>query len=96
MAFPTLAGSPIGAELSGPASWTAGVTGTLEAYFGECGGFIVETSQPEALESIAMSQVDLIRIGQTRAGTMLHLEDAQFDLRDLHRIWRAPLAQVYP
>ena len=96
MAFPTLERSAIGVRLTGPASWTGGVVGELEAYFGEGGGFVAETAQPDALETIASDGVDLIRIGQTQNAPSLALESSQFDLRELHRIWRAPLALVYP
>jgi phosphoribosylformylglycinamidine synthase len=96
MAFPTLERSPIGIELTPARSWTGGVAGDLEAYFGECSGFIIETSQPEALEAIGAGGMDLIRIGTTQPGFELAVEDTRFDLRELHRIWRAPLAEVYP
>ena len=96
MAFATPADAPIGASLTQPRLWTAGITGDVEAYFGEAGGFIVETAQPEALLAIAAEHVELIPIGQTKAGTSLELDGVRFDLRTLRDIWRAPLAEVYP
>jgi phosphoribosylformylglycinamidine synthase len=96
MAFPTLERGGIGARLTSSASWTNGVVGEVESYFSETGGFLIETAQPDALESIAAEHIDLIRIGRTQAGFSLDLDGGQFDLRELHDIWRAPLAEVYP
>ncbi len=97
LAFPTLdTQTPIGASLTGPLSWTGGVVGNLEAYFNEFSGFVIESAQPDALVAIASDRVDLIRIGETEAGTALTAQDAQFDLRELYGIWSAPLAEVYP
>ncbi len=95
MAFATPADAPIGAELSAAQTWTNGAVGELEAYFGESGGFVVETAQPKALVALAPQALDLIPIGHTRSGALLEMAEASFDLRELHRAWQAPLAQVY-
>jgi phosphoribosylformylglycinamidine synthase len=96
MAFPTLESTPIGARLTHPRTWGNGVTGELEAYFGESGGFVIETRDGDALADIASESADVIRIGETLAGTELILDGAQFDLRELRGTWRAPLREVYP
>jgi phosphoribosylformylglycinamidine synthase len=96
MAFPTLESTPIGARLTHPRTWGNGVTGELEAYFGESGGFVIETRDGDALADIASESADVIRIGETLAGTELILDGAQFDLRELRETWRAPLREVYP
>ena len=96
MAFATLWRQPIGAGLINPQSWTNQVVGELEGYFGESGGIVLEAADENALGAIALEGVDLIRIGQTQAGTMLTLDGAEFDLRDLHRTWSAPLMEIYP
>ena len=96
MAFATLERSPIGARLAHPQTWSRGVAGDLEALFGEAGGFIIETMQPDALTAIVAEHVDLFRIGETQPGAKLEIDGARFDLRALHDMWRAPLAQVYP
>jgi phosphoribosylformylglycinamidine synthase len=95
MAFPTLESTPIGARLTHPRTWGNGVTGELEAYFGESGGFVIETRDGDALADIASESADVIRIGETLAGTELILDGAQFDLRELRETWRAPLREVY-
>ena len=96
MAFATLRRAPIGARLLDAESWTKGVPGPLEAYFGECSGFVVETSDGASLEAIATDAVELVRIGETVAGQEFVLGSARFDLRDLYEVWSAPLAEVYP
>ncbi len=96
MAFATLEGVPVGAELMPAATWTDGIVGELEAYFGECCGFIVETCEPQALKAIASDAVHLIPIGRTHDAAELRLNETSFDLRDLHGLWSAPLSQVYP
>lgn len=100
MAFPTLAPGdvPIGAALTPAHSWTGGLVGELEAYFGECGGFVIEVS-PEhsgALCDIAADDVDLIQIGRTIDEPALVFGNVRFDARTLHDCWRKPLAEVYP
>jgi phosphoribosylformylglycinamidine (FGAM) synthase-like enzyme len=96
MAFPALDRDPIGVRLTHPRTWTNGVVGDLESYFGEAGGFIIETAEPDGLAAVAGEHVDLIPIGETEAGMQMKLEGAQFDLRVLRELWRAPLAEVYP
>jgi len=96
MAFSTLESAPIGVRLTAACNWTNGVVGDLESYFGENCGFIIETAQPQALEAIASENIDLIRIGTTQTGTSFDVGDAHFDLRELHEVWSAPLAEVYP
>ena len=96
MAFPTLESAPIGARLTHPRTWGSGLAGELEAYFGEPGGFVIETRDGDALESIASESADVIRIGETIGGAELMLDGAQFDLRELCETWRAPLREVYP
>ncbi|HZZ64539.1 MAG TPA: phosphoribosylformylglycinamidine synthase subunit PurL [Candidatus Baltobacteraceae bacterium] len=96
MAFGSMEQFAIGAQLTDPQDWTGGVVGELEAYFGEWGGFVVETAQPDVLQRIAGKGVRLTQIGRTLAERSLRLHDAWFDLRDLAVAWRSPLAQVYP
>jgi phosphoribosylformylglycinamidine synthase len=100
MAFPTLAPGhvPVGVRIEAAHSWTGGVVGDLEAYFGECGGFIIEASPDDAraLTAIASEGVDLIRIGETIAQPMLCVAEASFDLRELYDRWSKPLAEIYP
>jgi phosphoribosylformylglycinamidine synthase len=96
MAFATFERGAIGVHLTHPRSWTNGVVGELESYFGESGGFVIETAHPDALEAIASQHIGLIRIGSTQAGSSLDLDGARFDLRELYEAWRAPLTEVYP
>jgi phosphoribosylformylglycinamidine synthase len=100
MAFPSLQRGrrAIGVDLSPARGWSGGVVGDLEAYFGECGGFVFEAAAEEAdaLRSIASEHVDLIEIGQTTDEAVLRAADRRFDLRELHERWRSPLTQVYP
>ena len=96
MAFPTLEGRGIGARLTHPRTWGNGAAGELEAYFGESGGFVIETRDGDALAAIASESADVIRIGETIEGTELLLDGARFDLRDLRETWHAPLREVYP
>jgi len=96
MAFPTLRRDPIGVALTRAEAWSGGLLGELESYFGECGGFVVEASDGDALEAIASDVVDFVRIGETIASSEFALGEVRFDLRELFEIWRAPLAEVYP
>jgi phosphoribosylformylglycinamidine synthase len=96
MTFPTLerGHSPIGVELI---PW-ASIVGELERYFGECGGFIIETTSEGAdgLRSIASDEVELISVARTIDEPVLRAYDDVFDLRQLYETWSAPLAEVYP
>lgn len=96
MAFPTLESNPVGVRLAPPAQWGKHAAGELEAYFGECGGFVVETADADALTAIAADDVDLFRIGETQGGCDFALDGTVLDLRDLYELWRAPLREVYP
>jgi phosphoribosylformylglycinamidine synthase II len=100
MAFPTMRPGhrPIGVRLTPARSWSGGVVGELESYFGECGGFVFEADadEAEALRSIASEHVDLIAIGETIREPVLRAGDRAFDLHELHARWRMPLAEVYP
>jgi phosphoribosylformylglycinamidine synthase len=100
MAFATLRPGlrPIGVRLTPARTWSGGIVGDLEAYFGECGGLVFEADaeEAEALRSIASEHVDLIAIGETIREPMLHAGDRSFDLHDLHERWRKPLVEVYP
>jgi phosphoribosylformylglycinamidine synthase len=99
MAFPTLerGRSPIGVQLLPVHAW-ANITGELERYFGECGGFIIETTPEGAdgLRSIASDGLDLISIAQTIDDPVVRIDDEVFDLPELYETWSAPLAEVYP
>lgn len=100
MSFPSLRSghAPIGIDVSPARAWMNGVAGEFEAYFGECGGFVIETSpeNAQALSSIASENVDVIRIGETTDGTAFRVGDVQFDVRELYERWSRPLAEVYP
>jgi phosphoribosylformylglycinamidine synthase II len=96
MAFPALERGGIGVAMTDAPSWTGGVIGDLEAYFGEWGGIVIETAEYEALQAIAGDGVSLVEIGRTEAGTQLLLPDAQIDFRELYALWQQPLAEVYP
>lgn len=85
----------IGIRLTAPQTWTGGTVGELEAAFGECCGFVVETDRPDALEAIAAEGVDVLRIGETVAAPVFSIGNADFDLRALESAFRAPLAEVY-
>jgi phosphoribosylformylglycinamidine synthase subunit PurL len=88
----------IGVQLSEANTWSRGIVGDLEAYFGECGGFVLEAApdDAEALKAIAREDLDLIHIGQTTAEAAITVGDMRFDLCELHERWRAPLVEVYP
>ncbi len=96
MAFANLERDPIGVRLSDAQTWSGGLLGELESYFGESCGFVVETSDGAALEAIASDAVDFICIGETISGSEFSLGSARFDLRELYSAWSAPLAEVYP
>jgi phosphoribosylformylglycinamidine synthase len=96
MAFPTLDFSPVGARVVPPQQWGKAFAGDLESYFGEAGGFLIETADADALTSIVADDVDLLRIGETVDGATLELDGTVLDLQDLREIWRAPLREVYP
>jgi phosphoribosylformylglycinamidine synthase len=88
----------LGAAISPAHAWTGGQVGDIEAYFGECGGFVVEVDaeKARALTDIASEHVDLIPIGETVDQPVLQVGDAHFELRDLRERWSRPLAEVYP
>lgn len=90
--------SSLGAALSPAHAWGGAFAGELEAYFGECGGFIIEAGKndAQALTEIASEHVDLIAIGETIAASRLEAGPARFDLHELRERWRKPLAEVYP
>ncbi len=100
MAFPSLrrGRTPIGVNIAPARTWTNGVTGSLESYFGECGGFVLEAAidEAEALTSIASEHVQLIPIGETIHEAVLRVERRSLDLRRLFDCWHRPLAEVYP
>jgi phosphoribosylformylglycinamidine synthase len=96
MAFPKLDSSPVGMRLLPPQEWGHGSAGELESYFGECGGFVVETGDADALAAIAAEDVHLARIGETTDDPWLTLDGTALDLHALREIWTAPLREIYP
>jgi phosphoribosylformylglycinamidine synthase len=100
MAFPTLRQGqrPVGVRLAPASTWSGGIVGDMESYFGECGGLVFEAAadESEALRSIASEHVDLIAIGETTSEPILGAGDESFDLRELQERWQKPLAEVYP
>jgi len=100
MAFATLRPGrrAVGVQLLPARTWSNGAVGELEAYFGECGGFVFESDaeEAEALRSIASEHVALIEIGRTIEEPVMRVHGAEFDLRELYERWSKPLAEVYP
>ena len=100
MAFATLRPGrrALGVQLLPARGWSNGAVGELEAYFGECGGFVFESDaeEAEALRSIASEHVALIEIGRTIDEPVMRVHGASFDLRGLYERWSKPLAEVYP
>jgi phosphoribosylformylglycinamidine (FGAM) synthase-like enzyme len=87
-----------GAALSPARTWSNGLVGELEAYFGECGGFVIEVDAAgaQALTEIASEHVELIHIGETVDQRVLTAGDVRFDLHELRQRWSRPLAEIYP
>lgn len=94
MAFATPESSPIGASIDAASAWSA--TGELETYFGEYGGFVVETADADSLVQIAASGVVVTTIGRTRDEGVLEIAGTKLDLNALREIWTAPLQEIYP
>ena len=88
----------LGAMLAPAHTWGNANAGEAEAYFGECGGFVIEVdaSQALTLTQIASEHVELIRIGETVEQPVLGAGDVRFDLGELRARWSKPLAEVYP
>ncbi|HVA26955.1 MAG TPA: phosphoribosylformylglycinamidine synthase subunit PurL [Candidatus Baltobacteraceae bacterium] len=100
MAFPTLrrGRKALGAQIDDPWQWTHGRIGTIEALFGEAGGFLVEVSASdvEAFEGLADDVEGVYEIGVTIEDPVLAVEDQAFDLHRLHDLWQHPLREIYP
>jgi phosphoribosylformylglycinamidine synthase len=99
MAFPTLGARPVGARLNAPGNFAPNVSATA-AYFGECGGFVLEVADPDAFLALAerSGAIELVRIGETiDVAAILSAEagGTQFDLSELHEAWSAPLRDFY-
>lgn len=99
MAFPGLqpGHTMIGVNVAPAREWAGAAVGELEAYFGECGGFIIEAAAEEAsaLSAIASEHVSLLRIGETTGEPVMRVAGAALDLSELYDRWSKPLAEVY-
>jgi phosphoribosylformylglycinamidine (FGAM) synthase-like enzyme len=101
MAFANLAlgREPIGARLRDTSVWSSGIATHLEDYFGEYGGFVVETNDAEAFGALGQEfDVNLVGIGETTAEPVIALEadgGERLDLRALFESWSAPLRDFY-
>jgi phosphoribosylformylglycinamidine synthase len=101
MAFANLAlgREPIGVRLRDTAFWSSGIASHLEDYFGEYGGFVVETNDAEAFAALGTEfDVNLVGIGETTAEPAIALEadrGERLDLQALFETWSAPLRDFY-
>jgi phosphoribosylformylglycinamidine synthase II len=96
MAFPTLAGTPLGARLSAP-DW-AGDLLEREVWFAEYGGFVVEVSDDAAFARLAAElYTNAPQIGETIAAAELVLSAPleAIGLAELREAWAAPLRDFY-
>jgi phosphoribosylformylglycinamidine synthase len=96
MAFPTLAGTPVGVRLDEPA-WADGLL-EAEAWFAEYGGFVIEAADGATFTRLAREiGIDAPRIGTTTGTPALDLRgpDESIGLGALHEAWSAPLRDFY-
>jgi phosphoribosylformylglycinamidine (FGAM) synthase-like enzyme len=101
MAFANIAlgREAIGVRLRDTAIWSGGIASHLEDYFGEYGGFVVETNDAEAFAALGHEfDVNLIGIGETTEEPAIALEADGGERLDLHALfesWSAPLRDFY-
>ncbi|MBV8244762.1 MAG: phosphoribosylformylglycinamidine synthase subunit PurL [Candidatus Eremiobacteraeota bacterium] len=102
MGFATLRSRPMGAALDDPSPWCGSESATVEAFFAEGHGIVVEaTSEDRFLQTMQEQGAPASRIGEVSARAELHLLSADFQayarfpLDRLHDAWSAPLREVY-
>jgi phosphoribosylformylglycinamidine synthase len=96
MAFPTLAGSPLGARLYAP-GWAGDVL-AHEVWFAEYGGFVVEVGDDAEFARLAADfEVPAPAIGETIADPAIVLSEPRESivLHALCERWSAPLRDFY-
>ncbi|GAC1568200.1 MAG: phosphoribosylformylglycinamidine synthase subunit PurL [Vulcanimicrobiaceae bacterium] len=103
MAFANLALglAPVGVRLDATAAWTH-ASGPAEIdVFAEYGGFVIETTDLDALLEIARDHdVAACRVGSTTADAAIETHQApeaptRHDLDAIYALWRAPLRDFY-
>lgn len=94
MAF-AAASRGLGARIAPHDAWAPGI-GRLGAWFGESGGFVVETADGERFASLARKHgVQAWLLGTVTNDGRLVLGDVSFELAALREAWEAPLRGFY-
>lgn len=85
----------LGAHIAPHGAWAPGI-GAAGAWFGESGGFVVETADGTGFESLAKKHgVAAWPIGTVTADARLVLGEVGFDVAVLREAWEAPLRGFY-
>ena len=85
----------LGAHIAAHASWGRDV-GAAGAWFGEAPGFIVETADAAAFESLAAETNLAVRLlGEVREDARLRFGDVAFNVDELFEVWSAPLRNFF-
>ncbi|MGH7715012.1 MAG: AIR synthase-related protein, partial [Vulcanimicrobiaceae bacterium] len=85
----------LGVRIDSPHGWAKNA-GTVGAWFGEAGGFVVEIADAGAWETLARTHaVAPMRIGEVTDTGRLVLDEVSFSAATLFDVWSAPLRGFY-